>query len=262
MTDATSDPQVPLVRCDIAGRMATVTMCSPGNFNALSSAMLTALQAAVDEVARHSEVRVLIIAAEGRAFSAGHDMREMGAMTREQHAALFAQCNRFMLSLLALPMAVIARVHAIATAAGCQLVANCDLAVAATGARFAVSGINYGIFCGTPSVPLLRNVPRKTAFEMLMTGEFIDAPTALARGLVNRVVDDADLDAEVAHLAQAIVSKPREVVAAGKALFYRQAEMGVAAAYQLAGESMVCNLQAPSGQEGMMAFSEKRKPVF
>lgn len=262
MTDAAITRSVPLVRLEVSDRVATLTMTSPANFNALSSAMLSALQLAVDEVSRNEHLRVLVIAAEGRAFSAGHDMREMNTMSRDEHAALFAQCNRFMLSLLALPVAVIARVHAMATAAGCQLVANCDLAIAADGARFAVSGINYGIFCGTPSVPLLRNVPRKIAFEMLMTGEFIDAQSAQARGLVNHVVAEEALDAEVARMAQAIAAKPRDVVAAGKALFYRQAEMGVAAAYQLAGESMVCNLQAPSGQEGMTAFSEKRKPVF
>lgn len=251
-----------LVRLETADRVATLTLASPQNLNALSVPMLDALQGAVDAVARDASARVLVLAAEGRAFSAGHDMREMAGMTREAQAALFAQCNRFMLSLVALPQAVIARVHATATAAGCQLVANCNLAVASEAARFAVSGINYGIFCGTPSVPLLRNVPRKTAFEMLMTGEFLDAKTAAARGLVNRVVPEAELDAEVARLAASIAAKPRDVIAAGKELFYRQVELGLGAAYQLAGESMVQSLQAPAAREGMAAFAEKRKPAY
>lgn len=255
-------PHAPLVRVDVDQGIATITLDSPKNFNALSMAMLEALQAAIDRVALDQTARVVVLEAEGKAFSAGHDMREMHGMSREQHADLFARCTKMMLSLQRMPQPVIARVHAMATAAGCQLVAACDLAVAANSAQFAVSGVNYGIFCGTPSVPLVRNVPRKMAFEMLVTGEFIDAQTALARGLVNRVVDPDRLDDVIAQLAASIKSKSPEVIAAGKAMFYAQVEMGQAAAYQLAGEGMVCNLQTPPGREGMTAFTEKRKPVF
>lgn len=252
----------PLVRIENADGVATLTLASPRNFNALSSAMLAALQDALDRIAADRSVRVVVLAAEGKAFSAGHDMREMRGMSRAEHDALFDRCTHLMLSLLRMPQPVIARVHAMATAAGCQLVAACDLAVAATTAQFAVSGVSYGIFCGTPSVPLVRNVPRKFAFEMLVTGEFIDARAALARGLVNRVVEAERLDDEIVQLAAAIKEKSPEVIAAGKALFYAQIEMGQAAAYQLAGKGMVCNLQAPAGQEGMAAFAEKRRPVF
>ncbi len=261
---AVPSPQAatPLVRVDVDHGIATITLDSPKNFNALSMAMLEALQASIDRVAADQTARVVILAAEGKAFSAGHDMREMRGMTRERHAELFARCTKMMLSLQRMPQPVIARVQAMATAAGCQLVAACDLAVAASTAQFAVSGVNYGIFCGTPSVPLARNVPRKFAFEMLVTGDFIDAPTALARGLVNRVVEAERLDEVIAQLAASIKAKSPEVIAAGKAMFYAQVEMGQAAAYQLAGEGMVCNLQAAPGQEGMAAFSEKRKPVF
>ena len=264
MSQEISTPAVaePLVRTVVEDGIASLIMDSPKNFNALSSAMLAELQAAIEGIAADNSVRVVVMRGEGKAFSAGHDMREMRRMSRDQQAALFEQCNRVMLSMLRMPQPVIARVHGMATAAGCQLVANCDLAVAARSAQFAVSGVNYGIFCGTPSVPLARNLSRKFAFEMLVTGEFIDAEAAYARGLVNRVVEAEALDEEVARLAAAIKSKPREVVAAGKDLFYRQVEMGMSAAYQLAGASMVCSLQAPAGQEGMAAFSEKRKPVF
>ncbi len=258
----TPEPYAPLVRVDVDDAIATITLDSARNFNALSTAMLDALQAAIERVAADRTARVVVIKAEGKAFSAGHDMREMHGMSREQHADLFARCTKMMLSLQKMPQPVIARVHAMATAAGCQLVAACDLAVAASNAQFAVSGVNYGIFCGTPSVPLARNVPRKMAFEMLVTGEFIDAHTALARGLVNRVVEPDRLDDVIAQLAASIKAKSPDVIAAGKAMFYAQVEMGQAAAYQLAGEGMVCNLQTAPGREGMTAFTEKRKPVF
>ncbi len=175
---------------------------------------------------------------------------------------LFAQCSRMMLAIRALPVPVIARVQGLATAAGCQLVAQCDLAVASTEASFAVSGVNYGLFCATPSVPLLRNVPVKQAMEMLVTGDFIDAAQAQARGLVNHAVAPEQLDAEVARLVDSILAKPRTALAMGKELFYRQQELGVEAAYQLAGQTMAVNMMAPCAQEGVTAFTEKRKPRF
>ena len=167
-----------------------------------------------------------------------------------------------MVSIVSLPQPVIAKVHATATAAGCQLVAQCDLAVAADSAKFAVSGVNFGLFCSTPSVALARNVGRKNAMEMLLTGEFIDAPTAKAYGLVNRVVPAAELDAEVDRLAALVASKPQGAVAAGKRLFYRQLEMGLEGAYKLAGEVISCNAASDEGREGIAAFAEKRKPVW
>jgi enoyl-CoA hydratase/carnithine racemase len=178
----------------------------------------------------------------------------------DYYRTLFADCARVMMLVQKMPQPVIARVHGIATAAGCQLVAMCDLAVASSDARFAVSGINVGLFCSTPSVALARNVGRKQAFEMLVTGDFIDAATAQQRGLVNRVTAPADLDAEIARLTDAIVAKPAVAIALGKELFYRQAEMGIEAAYQLAGQTMACNMIDAVAQEGVQAFIEKRRP--
>jgi enoyl-CoA hydratase/carnithine racemase len=249
-----------LLRHDAAG-VATLTLDRPRQYNALSAAMLTALQTALDAIAHDETIRVVVIAANGPAFCAGHDLKEMRADPRhESVAALFAQCSRLMRSITALPQPVIARVQGLATAAGLQLVAQCDLAVAADGARFAASGINLGLFCATPSVPLARNVPRKQALEMLLTGEFIDAATAHARGLVNRVAALADLDAEVARLADSIKAKPRDVVALGKALFYRQVEAGMDAAYRDAAAVMADNFVRDDATEGIDAFIEKRKP--
>jgi enoyl-CoA hydratase/carnithine racemase len=178
----------------------------------------------------------------------------------EYYSALFNQCSKLMLAIQQLPQPVIARVQGIATAAGCQLVAMCDLAVAAADAKFAVSGINVGLFCSTPAVALSRNVGRKQAMEMLLTGEFIDAETARAQGLVNRVVAPAELDAEIARLAASIVAKPAVAVAMGKQLFYKQLEMGIAGAYQLAGQTMACNMMDESALEGVQAFIDKRRP--
>jgi enoyl-CoA hydratase/carnithine racemase len=175
---------------------------------------------------------------------------------------LFAQCSRMMLSIQNLPVPVIARVQGIATAAGCQLVAQCDLAVAANTARFGVNGIDVGLFCATPSVPLSRNIGAKQAMEMLLTGEFLDASQALQQGLVNRVTLPEDLDAELEKLVNAVLSKPREAVTMGKALFYKQREMGIEAAYQLAGQTMACNMAHAVAQEGVQAFIEKRKPEW
>ena len=241
--------------------VVTLTLNRPQAFNSLSEGMLEALQAALDKVAADSTARAVVIAAAGKAFCAGHDLKEMrAAPSQTYYERLFAQCARMMLSIQKLPVPVIARVQGIATAAGCQLVAMCDLAVAVREARFAVSGVNLGLFCSTPSVALSRNLSRKAAFEMLVTGDFISAEQALAKGLVNRVVDAVQLDAEVQALLQRIVSKPRVAIAMGKALFYRQLEQGIAAAYDDAGQTMACNMMDAGALEGVQAFIDKRAP--
>ena len=239
----------------------TLTLNRPQAFNALSEAMLEALQAAFEAVAADDGARVVVIAAAGRAFCAGHDLKEMRAEpSMDYYERLFAQCARVMMAIQRLPVPVVARVQGIATAAGCQLVAMCDLAVAVRDARFAVSGINVGLFCSTPGVALSRNLARKAAFEMLVTGEFISADEAKAKGLVNRVVDADALDAEVGKLVASIVAKPRVAVALGKALFYRQLELPIAAAYDDAGRTMACNMMDDSALEGVQAFIDKRPP--
>ena len=241
--------------------VVTLTMNRPATFNALSQEMLTALQEALDGVAADASARVVVLAANGKAFCPGHNLKEMIATPQlAYYQELFAQCSRVMLAIRRLPVPVIARVHGIATAAGCQLVAQCDLAVASSDARFAVSGVNLGLFCSTPSVPLLRNVPAKFAMEMLLTGDFISAQQALERGLVNRVVAPDQLDAEVAQLVDSILAKPGAAIAMGKDLFYRQREMGLEAAYQLANQTMAVNMMESCAQEGVAAFTEKRKP--
>ena len=256
----TTDDPLLLRRQDARG-VITLTLNRPQAFNALSEAMLTALQTELDLIARDDSARLLVIASSGRAFCAGHDLKEMrGQPSQGYYETLFAQCGRMMLSLQALPVPVIARVQGIATAAGCQLVAMCDLAVADTQARFAVSGVNLGLFCATPSVALTRNLGRKAAFEMLVTGAFISADQALAKGLVNRVVPAEQLDAEIESLVAAIVGKPQLALALGKALFYRQLELGIAAAYADAAQTMACNMMDDSALEGVQAFIDKRPP--
>jgi enoyl-CoA hydratase/carnithine racemase len=252
----------PLVKRSGDSRGAvTLTLNRPQAYNALSEALLGALQRELDAIAADESVRVVVLAAEGKAFCAGHDLREMRAEpSHEYYQRLFAQCSAVMLSLTRLAVPVIARVQGIATAAGCQLVAQCDLAVAASTARFAVSGVNLGLFCSTPGVPLARNLTRKQAFEMLVTGDFIDAEEARARGLVNRVVEPGALDAEVERLVGSIVAKPRVAVAMGKELFYRQVELPLAAAYAAGGETMACNMMDEAALEGVQAFIEKRPP--
>ncbi|MDA8521519.1 enoyl-CoA hydratase [Acidovorax sp. NCPPB 4044] len=243
--------------------VVTLTLADPARLNALGDGMLAALQQALDAIAQDEGARVVVLAAQGKAFCAGHDLKDMAAHPDGAwYRRLFAQCSRMMLSIQRLPVPVIARVQGIATAAGCQLVAQCDLAVAAEGARFATSGIHYGLFCATPSVPLVRNVPAKQAMEMLLTGDFIDARTALAQGLVNRVAAPEALDAEVDSLVRSILGKPRAAVAMGKALFYQQRELGVEAAYQLAGQAMATNMLDEAAQEGARAFAEKRVPAW
>ena len=240
-----------------------LTLNDAQRFNALSADMLAALQNALDAVAQDARARVVVLAAEGKAFCAGHNLKDMAAHPElAYYQQLFAQCSRVMLSIQKLPVPVIARVQGIATAAGCQLVAQCDLAVAASEARFATSGIQYGLFCSTPSVPLVRNMPAKQAMEMLLTGEFIDAPTALHYGLLNRVVAADQLDAAVEELVAAIVSKPRVAIRMGKELVYRQREMGMESAYQLAGQTMATNMMDVDAQEGAQAFAQKRQPQW
>jgi enoyl-CoA hydratase/carnithine racemase len=240
--------------------VVTLTLNRPQAFNALSEAMLTALQAALDRAAADHAVRAVVIAASGKAFCAGHDLKEMRAEpSLAYYERLFAQCGHMMMSIQRLPVPVIAQVQGIATAAGCQLVAMCDLAVASSDARFAVSGVNLGLFCSTPSVALSRNLPRKAAFEMLVTGDFISAAQAQAKGLVNRVVAPEDVTGEMDTLLRSITAKPRVAITMGKALFYRQLETGIQAAYDDAGRTMACNMMDAAALEGVQAFIDKRK---
>ena len=240
-----------------------LTLNRASSFNVLSEDMLAALQAALDFIALDATARAVVIAAEGKAFCAGHNLKDMRAHPElAYYQKLFAQCTRMMLSIQNLPVPVIAKVQGLATAAGCQLVAQCDLAVASSNASFGVNGIDVGLFCATPSVPLVRNMPAKQAMEMLLTGAFITADEAKVRGLVNRVVPPEALDAELEKLLQSITLKPREAIAMGKALFYQQRETGIEAAYQLAGQSMACNMSHPVAQEGVQAFIDKRKPQW
>ena len=241
----------------------TLTLNRASTFNALSDDMLSALQAALDFIALDTSARVVVIAAGGTAFCAGHNLKDMLAHPElAYYQKLFAQCTRMMLSIQNLGVPVIARVQGLTTAAGCQLVAQCDLAISSNNASFGVNGIDVGLFCATPSVPLTRNMPAKQAMEMLLTGEFISADEARVRGLVNRVVALELLDAEIEKLVQSILLKPREAIAMGKALFYKQRETGIEAAYQLAGHTMACNMAHPVAQEGAQAFVEKRKPQW
>ena len=241
----------------------TLTLNRPKAFNALSEELLTALQQAFARIAEDASVRVVVLQAAGKAFCAGHDLKEMrGNHSKEFMQALFKQCGELMLSITRMPQPVIARVHGIATAAGCQLVSMCDLAVAADVAKFAVSGINVGLFCSTPAVGLARNLGRKAALEMLLTGEFIDALEARAKGLVNRVVPADALDAEIERLASNILTKSAVAIRMGKGMFYKQLEMGLSEAYAYAGEVMACNMMSDDAGEGIDAFMQKRKPEY
>lgn len=254
-----------LLREDHDG-IATLTLNRPGALNALSEQLMGALQDQFDALSVDRTVRVVILRAEGRAFCAGHDLREMeGARGgadkgRAYYNALFSQCARLMTSITRLPQPVIAQVHALATAAGCQLVASCDMAVAAEGAKFGVNGVNIGLFCSTPMVALTRNIARKHAFEMLTTGHFIDAPRAEALGLVNRVVPAEALEADTRALAESVATKLASAVHIGKRAFYEQAEMTLDAAYAHTGRVMAENMLQRDTAEGIQAFLEKRKP--
>jgi len=243
--------------------IVTLTLNRPKQQNALSEAMLDQLQAALDEVGRNPRARVVVLGGAGPNFCAGHDLKEMRSRPdRSYYQRLFEQCSRMMWSLVEIPQPVIAKVRGIATAAGCQLVAMCDLAVATKAARFATSGIDVGLFCSTPAVPISRNVSRKRAFEMLVTGEFIVAETARDIGLINRVVPEAGLDAAVADLAHRIVEKSPSVVTSGKRMFYAQLDMPFERAVAYAAEVMAGDMMADAAGEGIDAFIEKRKPVW
>jgi enoyl-CoA hydratase/carnithine racemase len=253
----------PLVLCDPRDGIVNLTLNRPRQQNALSGAMLDALQAALEAAGRDPGARAVVIGGAGPNFCAGHDLKEMRARPdRAYYRRLFAQCSRMMRTLVEIPQPVIAKVRGIATAAGCQLVAMCDLAIATKAARFATSGIGVGLFCSTPAVALSRNVSRKRAFEMLVTGEFIDAPTALDFGLVNRVVPDAGLDAAAADLAQRIAGKPASAIASGKRMFYAQLGMPFDEAAAYAAEVMAADMMTGDAGEGIDAFLEKREPVW
>lgn len=259
----TNESGEPLVLRRDGEGICWLTLNRPQARNALSIALMNELQAAIDAAAADRETRVVVIAAAGTAFSAGHDLREIRANPGRQHyEALFAQCSRLMMSLVRLSKPVIARVHGVATAAGCQLVASCDLAVAASTARFATPGVNIGLFCSTPMVALSRAIGRKPAMEMLLSGEMIDAEEARRLGLVNRVVPEAELDRQVAALAALIATKSQLTLAMGKEAFYRQAELGIEAAYAYAGEIMTRNMLAHDAEEGIDAFLAKRPPIW
>ncbi|MDE2295792.1 MAG: enoyl-CoA hydratase [Gammaproteobacteria bacterium] len=255
--------QEPPVLASLRDGVATLRLNRPQQLNALSDAMLEGLQRELDRLAGDRSVRCVVLAANGRAFSAGHDLGEMRRLQgAEPCRALFARCSRVMLSLRALPVPVIARVQGVATAAGCQLVGSCDLAIAADTARFAVSGINVGLFCSTPSVALSRNVATKRAFDLLVTGRFIDAATACAWGLINESVPAEALDAAVERKVGEIVAKSPAAIRHGKAMFYRQLAMPLPEAYEFAGEVMARNMLEADVAEGIDAFLERRSPVW
>ncbi len=250
-----------LLRSDDERGVTTLTLNRPSAFNALSEAMLSALQTELDDLGKSSKLRVLVIAAAGKAFCAGHDLREMRAEpSMDYYKKLFDQCGRMMMSIQKLQVPVIAKVQGIATAAGCQLVAQCDLAVASSDSKFAVSGVNLGLFCSTPSVALSRNLSRKAAFEMLVTGDFLNAQEALSKGLINKVAEPDELDAVLEALVVKILAKPPVALAMGKELFYMQLETGIEKAYEYAVQTMACNMMDNSALEGVQAFIEKRKP--
>lgn len=248
---------------DKADGVVTLTLNRPDQFNALSEALLDALEAALADIAQDDTARCVVLAANGRAFCAGHDLKQMRSKPDQgYYERLFAQCGQVMQSIVALPVPVIAKVQGTATAAGCQLVASCDLAIAADTAKFAVSGINVGLFCSTPAVALTRSIPMKQAFEMLITGQFISAQDAATQGLINRAVPPDQLDAQVAGLVQAICAKSPVAVRTGKSMYQRQRGMSLAEAYDYSGKVMACNMMAEDVSEGIDAFMQKRTPVW
>ena len=250
-----------VIRSDDENGVTTLTLNRAASFNALSEGMLSALQTELDELSKNQKLRVLVIAASGKAFCAGHDLKEMRAEpSMDYYQKLFAQCGDMMMRIQKLQVPVIAKVQGIATAAGCQLVAQCDLAVASADAKFAVSGVNLGLFCSTPSVALSRNLSRKAAFEMLVTGDFLSAQEALNQGLINKIAEPEKLDEVLASLIQKILAKPPVALAMGKELFYMQLETGIEKAYEYAAQTMACNMMDNTALEGVQAFIEKRKP--
>jgi len=261
MNDASHPPSsaAPVLRAD-SRAIAVLTLNRPAKYNALSREVLQRLHGELDAIAADPAVRIVVITGAGKAFCAGHDLAEMRSLPQAEVAGLFESCSAMMQKLTALPQPVIAAVNGMATAAGCQLVAQCDLAVASSEARFAVSGVNLGLFCSTPAVPLSRNIARKRATEMLFTGDFIDAQTALAWGLVNRVAPDGELLAAVETLAARLLAKPAQVLALGKALLYRQLETPMRDAYRDASCTIAENMSRTVAREGVAAFLEKRPP--
>ncbi len=258
---AVPQAEPPLLLREDRDGIATLTLNRPAQMNLLTLGMLGALQAAFDAIANDTSVRVVVLAAAGKGFCAGHDLKEIQSLaTPDRIAGLFEACNGMMLSIQRLPQPVIARVQGTAAAAGCQLVAQCDLAVASDAARFTTPGVNWGFFCSTPGVPIGRNMLRKHALEMLLTGDLLDAAKALDWGLVNKVVPAAGLDAAVADLAGRIAAKPPATIAAGKIAFYKQMDLGVAQAYELAGGVIAASFSHAEGREGMDAFIAKRPP--
>jgi len=254
--------QAILLRNDVDG-ISTLTLNRPLQYNALSSEMLFELKSTLDDIDTDPSVRVVIIAANGKAFCAGHDLKEMrSSEKRDFHLALFEQCAQLMLRINSLSQPVIAQVDGIATAAGCQLVANCDLAVVSDASRFAVSGINVGLFCSTPAVPLSRNLPRKQAMQMLLSGDFISAQKAQQFGLVNEVVAAEELQEKTLELAQKIAAKSAHAIKLGKQMFYKQLPMDLSQAYAYAGERMACNMDSEDAREGIDAFIQKRTPEW
>ena len=261
---AESHDDRPLVLRSLESGVLTLTLNRGERFNPLSSPMIAALDAELERAANDDAIRVVVLAAAGKGFSAGHDLKEMRAHARETgwQRELFDRCSRMMIRLTRLPQPVIARVHGIATAAGCQLVSMCDLAVAADTATFALPGVNIGVFCSTPAVGVARNVGRKRAMEMLLTGDLIDARTAEAWGLVNRVVPAHDLDAAVARFAETVKARSAATIRLGKQAFYAQIEQPIASAYAATAEVMACNMLLDDASEGIDAFIGKRSPVW
>lgn len=261
---ADEDDDRPQVQRALDEGVLTLTLNRGERYNPLSSQMIAALDAELEAAADDDSIRVVVLAAAGKGFSAGHDLKEMRAHAADktwQHE-LFDACSRMMMRLTTLPQPVVARVHGIATAAGCQLVSMCDLAIASEAARFALPGVNIGVFCSTPAVGVARNVGRKRAMEMLLTGELIDASTALAWGLVNRVVAVDALDAAVADVANAIKARSAATIRLGKQAFYAQIERPIAAAYAVTSEVMACNMLLEDASEGIDAFLGKRAPAW
>ena len=257
------NPSEPLVIRENLGSVVKLTLNCPKQFNALSVDMLSAMQTELDSIAQDSSIRVVVIAANGKAFCAGHNLKEMRANPEKAfQRALFEQCSQMMLTINRMPQVVIAKVEGIATAAGCQLVAACDLAVASDNAKFATSGISVGLFCSTPAVAVSRNLSRKQAFEMLITGEFIDAHTALHQGLINRVASAEQLDTTLQSLIDSIIAKSSVALTTGKTMFYNQLDMTLADAYEYASEVMSCNMMADDVSEGIDAFIDKRPAVW
>ena len=264
MTTATDtrDRQAPVLRSDAEG-VATLTLNRPGAYNALSLDLMRSLRAALEAIAAEPQTRAVVIQGAGKGFCAGHDLKELRANPgRAFYEETFAECSRLMLAVVRLPVPVIAKVHGIATAAGCQLVASCDLAVAADDARFATPGVNIGLFCSTPMVALSRNVPRKQAMEMLLLGEMQPASRALEIGLINKAVPEAELEAAVAEITRTLLAKSPLTLKIGKEAFYRQAEMDLEAAYAYTAEVMTENMLTRDAGEGIDAFIEKRHPTW